>query len=690
MRLVLIPAGKFTMGSPGKEKGRRKDEAQREVEIAKAFYLGAHEVKQGEFEQVMGFNPSYFSASALGRKGASYLDWSKPGGGKSKVKDLGSTRDFPVENVSWDEAVEFCAKLSALPAERKAGRAYRLPSEAEWEYACRGGARSYQVFHFGDSLSSQQANFRGNEPYGTAGKGAWLERTCKVGSYKPNAFGLHDMHGNVWEWCSDRYAKGDDARVRRGGCWIVAGNECRSAVRRRRVPDDRRFNLGFRVVLEEGRPTREGRAAPAGGPSKEWAVLKERVRAQWRRPGAYRIRFTGKVTVIDGNTLRFGDGTRVVTAGGMDAPDLEQRALIGDKLYPCGKDAADFLKKLIGDRPVSFYAFESANDRDASKRIRGACFVGDTNLGAEMVRAGWALAHHSGMTPYEIVARENKRGLWRGRFVLPERWRKGQRLPGEPPEIEPERQAFAALGKFVPAVKIDQPGNRVVAIELTANKRKLTDDDLRQLRKFVKLRSVDLHGTAITDAGLDHLAALADLAELGLDWTKVTPARVVRLVKDRSKFQALSLSGVHFGDSDLGELKGLTGLGLLGLRGSSVTDKGLVHLKPFTKLRVLSLMSTGIGDAGLEHLKGLTGLEDLDLDRTAITDAGLVHLKPLVKLRRLQMAHTAITDAGLEHLQALSNLQELNLRGTRVTEKGVERLKQRLPQLRAGYGPAPR
>jgi formylglycine-generating enzyme required for sulfatase activity len=249
MKLVLIPAGKFKMGSPTSEMGRREDEAQHEVEITKAFYLGIYEVTQGEFEKVMGFNPSYFSASARGRDRAAYLHWSKPGGGKDKVKDLGSTREFPVENVSWGEAALFCTKLSALPAEKKAGRKYRLPTEAEWEYACRGGASSYQVFHFGNSLSSKQANFRGKEPYGGAARGPWLERTCKVGSYKPNAFGVYDMHGNVWEWCADRYEKDDDARVRRGGCWIVAGGLCRSATRRRRVPDDRRFNLGFRAAL---------------------------------------------------------------------------------------------------------------------------------------------------------------------------------------------------------------------------------------------------------------------------------------------------------------------------------------------------------------------------------------------------------------------------------------------------------
>src|SRR5262249_26882648 len=139
MKLALIPAGKFTMGSPKEEKGRPADEAQHEVDIAHAFYTGIHEVTQGQFEKVTGYNPSYFSASTKGKEGAAYLDWSKPGGGKDKVKDLGDTCDFPIENVSWDEAVEFCSKLSALTAEKQAGRKYRLPSDAEWEYACRGG-----------------------------------------------------------------------------------------------------------------------------------------------------------------------------------------------------------------------------------------------------------------------------------------------------------------------------------------------------------------------------------------------------------------------------------------------------------------------------------------------------------------------------------------------------------------------
>jgi endonuclease YncB( thermonuclease family) len=440
------------------------------------------------------------------------------------------------------------------------------------------------------------------------------------------------------------------------------------------------------LVMESGAAA----ARPADGGKRRPAVVREIIPDDARHANGRLLRITGKVTVEDANTLRFEDGTRVMTSGGIDAPDLGQRALLGDQFYPCGREAANFLRKLIGDRPVSFYAFGVGNGRDAGKRLGGVCFVGETDLGTEVVRNGWAISHHSGVTPYETFARENKRGLWRGRFVLPERWRAGQRLPGEPPDREAEVKAFAALAAFVPKVRIGWPGNRVTAIEFTANRRRLTDDDLRHLKEFAALRSVDLRATAITDAGLDHLAVLRDLTEVGLDWTGVTPAGVVRLVKGRSTLQGLAVSGVPFRDGDLAELKGLADLRSLGLRGSSVTDAGLAHLKPFAKLRVLSLMSTAVGDAGLKRLEGLTSLEDLDLDRTAVTDAGMVHLKPLVNLQRLQLAFTSVTDAGLVHLQALRNLRELNLRGTAVTAEGVDRLRRRLPDVRVGFGPAPR
>jgi endonuclease YncB( thermonuclease family) len=181
------------------------------------------------------------------------------------------------------------------------------------------------------------------------------------------------------------------------------------------------IGLCMNIAAPEGK-----KAQSTDGPPK---VVRDHVIAQWRYPKGEILRITGKAKVLDANTLVFADGTKVDVSGGMDAPDLEQKGLIGEAFYPCGKDAMEFLQKLVGDRTVTFLA--SKDQEPNAKRMRGGCMIGETSLGIEMVRNGWAIAHHSGNAAWEIIARENKRGLWRGKFVEPERWRKGERLPGE-------------------------------------------------------------------------------------------------------------------------------------------------------------------------------------------------------------------------------------------------------------------
>jgi len=215
MEFKLIPAGTFTMGEG--------DQAH-EVTLTKPFKMGVHEVTQAQYEQVMGVNPSFF-------KGAGH----------------------PVETVSWNDAVEFCRKLSELPAEKEAGNVYRLPTEAEWEYACRAGTTTKYSFGDDDSKLGDYAWFRvgsGNE-------------THPVGSKQPNAWGLYDMHGNVYEFCSDwfeEYPSGEvtdpsgpssgSYRVSRGGCWGDSAGYCRSAYRHWSDPSYRNGRYGgFRVSL---------------------------------------------------------------------------------------------------------------------------------------------------------------------------------------------------------------------------------------------------------------------------------------------------------------------------------------------------------------------------------------------------------------------------------------------------------
>jgi endonuclease YncB( thermonuclease family) len=168
---------------------------------------------------------------------------------------------------------------------------------------------------------------------------------------------------------------------------------------------------------------------PNSGRSKVERTL---VHGQWRFPDDKLVRITGRVTVLDAHTLRYEDGTEVDLIGAIDAPDLGQKGRIGDQLYPAGREAAEFLRKLIGEQVVTCYIDTDREDwAEQTKFRQGKAFVGETSLNTELVRHGWAMAHHSGMTAWEAIARENKRGLWRGTFVYPERWRKGERLPGE-------------------------------------------------------------------------------------------------------------------------------------------------------------------------------------------------------------------------------------------------------------------
>lgn len=251
IKLAAIPAGSFLMGSPPNEANRSDDEGpQHQVTITGPFNMGVYEVTQAEYEKVMGTKPSRFS---------------KMGTSSEKVGSMDTSR-FPVESVSWDDAQEFCRKLSELPDEKEAGRRYRLPTEAEWEYACRAGTTT--PFYFGGVNNGREANIDGNYPFGTTTKGPYLERPTTVGSYPPNAFGLFDMHGNVWEWCQDFYdakyyaqrvesdprgPSSGKVRVVRGGSWFVkVAGGTRAAVRYWFAPNIQSTACGFRVVCGFG------------------------------------------------------------------------------------------------------------------------------------------------------------------------------------------------------------------------------------------------------------------------------------------------------------------------------------------------------------------------------------------------------------------------------------------------------
>jgi len=231
MTFVLIPPGKLIMGSPANEKDRDFGETLHEVALTEPFDLAKTEMTQAQYQALIGKNPSHFKGG-----------------------------DRPVEQVSWEEAHACADKLTKMLDDK---HVYRLATEAEWEYACRGGRSSSKPFGVGDgrALSSRNANFNGNYPYGGADKEKDLASTSSVGSYPANALGLQDMHGNVWEWCEDwrgEYPAGPvtnptgpasgEVRIFRGGGWGDGAVGCRAAARGHNGPGHRVQYLGFRLA----------------------------------------------------------------------------------------------------------------------------------------------------------------------------------------------------------------------------------------------------------------------------------------------------------------------------------------------------------------------------------------------------------------------------------------------------------
>ena len=244
--LCWCPPGTFTMGSPRSEPERRPGEAQVEVTLSKGFWMAKHEATQGDWKRVMGALPGPLTA------------------------ELPEGDDYPVGNVNFAETEAYCQKLTEMAhaaGTLPEGWEFRLPTEAQWEYACRAGTTT--ATSFGDSLGSSQANFRG-KPYNGGAAGPTLGMAAKVGTYPPNPWGLHDMHGNIYEWCRDWYhlrlpggtdpdlhdaeatatknEHGDKSRARRGGCWADEGWPLRTAFRLRFEPARRYDHIGFRIV----------------------------------------------------------------------------------------------------------------------------------------------------------------------------------------------------------------------------------------------------------------------------------------------------------------------------------------------------------------------------------------------------------------------------------------------------------
>jgi formylglycine-generating enzyme required for sulfatase activity len=248
LTMLWMPPGRFWMGSPEEEPERRTNEGPQHLVQLQGFFLAQTPITQAQWRQV--------------------ADWKPNKGERAWNQKLNPNPSHfegdqrPVEQVSWEDAMVFCRRLS-----QRSGRRYTLPSEAQWEYACRAGTTT--PFHFGSTISTKLANYNGNSVYGDGEKGEYRQQTMDVASFPANPWGLHDMHGNVWEWCADHWhgnyegapedgsawideeAKENknsmNRRLLRGGSWFYGPGDCRSACRDLCHPDDRNDIIGFRV-----------------------------------------------------------------------------------------------------------------------------------------------------------------------------------------------------------------------------------------------------------------------------------------------------------------------------------------------------------------------------------------------------------------------------------------------------------
>lgn len=489
IRLIPIAAGEFTMGSPPSEKERDRQEEQHTVKITAPFYMGMCEVTQQEYYRVMASNPNGFSASAKS---------------KDRIQKQDASR-FPIESVSWEDAAEFCRRLSERKSERDSGRVYRLPTEAEWEYACR--AETKTAFFVGTKLDGATSNIN------DASAAPALQRPTHVGSYRPNAFGLYDMQGNVREWCGDWYepdyyaesAESDPtgpssstvyggSRVIRGGSWRLLANFARSANRHYGKPADRASDLGFRVVCEQR--TDRGAAIAA-------------------------------IEAVGGEVKSRGDGTVVTVAfiGGRseDAANLtddqlvflrglsqlETLYLVGTKVTEVG--LKEYVKDLTSLRNLYLTGVNMSDvglghlKEMADLRILYVDSPNVTDTGLENLR---------GMIKLSVLSLNDSQVTAAGLSNL-------KRMPYLS-ELRLNRTKVGDAG-----IEHLKELNHLSRLFLSGTE--ITDEGLKSLKGLTNMRQLYLSDTNVGDDGIEHLQGMTVLFRLELENTKVTDAGVERL-----------------------------------------------------------------------------------------------------------------------------------------------------------------
>jgi formylglycine-generating enzyme required for sulfatase activity/Leucine-rich repeat (LRR) protein len=465
MVLVPIPAGEFLMGSPESDNASSDEKPQHQVTLTKPFLLGVHEVTQGQWQAVMGTTP-----------------WK----GKQYVKE---GDDYPATYVNWDDAVEFCRQLS-----EKEGLEFRLPTEAEWEYACRAGTTT--AYSFGADASQLGEYAWCSENTGDAGQ----RYAHAVGQKKPNPWGLYDMHGNLWEWCSDWYEdypsgsvtdpvgpSSGSLRLGRGGGWNGVAGSCRSAVRSKYAPSSRNKHSGFRVALS---PSGQADAATS-------------------RPDAATVK------------------QALTPAQVADADPVVELEKLGAKIKR--NDNGEVVNVTLTNTKIS----DAALVRLKRLAKLQAVYISGTNI----TDAG--LVHLKEMANLKSLLLENTQTTDAGL----------EHLKG----LTKLQALYINGANITDAGLVNLKGLTELRI-LNLNGTQVTDAGLMHLKEMRNLQTLSLWSTPVSDAGLIHLKGLTNLQNLQLLETRITDAGLVHF-KGLTNLQKLHLSFTQVTDAGVAELQ---------------------------------------------------------------------------------------------------------------------------------------
>jgi len=705
MEMVWVGPGKSTMGSPQSDADRYDNERPHDVTLTQGFWLGRYEVTTGDFKRFVEAtghrahsemaNALYNSVTGEGIHGKNWRN----------IFDGDSSK--PVIGISKYDAYSFCQWLTER--EHKAGRLpeayiFTLPTEAQWEYACRAGSSTR--FSFGDNhdLLYRYANYADRTIKGKdRDHDDGYRYAAPVGSFRPNQWGFYDMHGNVYELCADTYwgeyqdgvaidplgpsGARRDVYLVRGGAWSSAPRDTRSAVRRAVPAKDSYCDVGFRIVL---RRKYSAILFTLTGVNRDWSLLRKgnTSRISYKRLSSEEI--FNVIHFPDRRSLGFPKARireekmlwvdlPVRASGRLEVPEGVEVKLHVNKVNI--KSDVD-LAPLESLKPDDLQAIEISGEKMGSAALRHiANLTGlrEVEIDSRRVRDS-GLRHLSGLMHLEELDLSGTKVRGPGLDYL-NRYNRLHRLALSGTKLNNEGLEHLTRFKQLRVLKLDSTGigedgshgylnplSRLKELrELDLSHTPVSNPELVHLSKLRNLEYLRLEDTPITSAGLNYLSNLRNLKGLDLRKTEVDNDGLAYLSK-LTNMERLSVGEMwvppHDSYDDSGRISWDEGKGL-------ITDEGLRHLSEMKNLHSLTIDKTNITGKGFSYLTGLKDLRYLWLKDSSVNDAGLAHIARLKGLEVVDISGNMVTDAGLNHLLSMPNLKEVVVIGTQVTKRGA-------------------